>query len=128
MADITHSSGAARASSSASETPSLPERDIKKSTATYLMWGVFAMILMWAYEGAEIRPLALIHDAANMKEYAAGFFPPDFHFWDLFLEEMLITVQIAIWGTVLAVILAVPFGILSAENVAPTWVTGRFGA
>lgn len=103
-------------------TPALPERDIKKSTTKYVMWGLFAIILMWAWDGADIRPLALITDAGNMREYAAGFFPPDFHFWDLFLEEMLVTVQIAIWGTVLAIILAIPFGILSAENVAPLWV------
>ncbi len=101
---------------------SLPRRDVKKTTLTYLGWGIFAIILMWAWEGAEIRPLALILDAGNMREYAAGFFPPDFHFWDLFLEEMMVTVQIAIWGTVLAVIFAIPFGVLSAENVAPFWI------
>lgn len=101
---------------------SLPRRDIKTTTLTYLGWGIFAIILMWAWEGSEIRPLALVQDAGNMREYAAGFFPPDFHFWDLFLEEMMVTVQIAIWGTVLAVIFAIPFGVLSAENVAPLWI------
>ena len=101
---------------------SLPGRDVRSTTFTYVAWGVFAIILMWAWEGAEIRPLALIRDAGNMREYAAGFFPPDFHFWDLFLEEMLVTVQIAIWGTVLAVVFAIPFGVLSAENVAPVWI------
>jgi phosphonate transport system permease protein len=100
----------------------LPRRDLVKSTLTYASWGVFALILMWAWEGADIRPVALVTDAANMAEYAAGFFPPDFHNLDLFLREMTVTVQIAIWGTVLAVVLAIPFGVLSAENVAPLWV------
>ena len=118
MADATHP----HPKTSPRSALSLPQRDIRKSTTTYLMWGVFAMILMWAWEGSDIRPMALITDAGNMREYAAGFFPPDFHFWDLFLEEMLITVQIAIWGTVLAIILGIPFGILSSENVAPVWV------
>jgi phosphonate transport system permease protein len=35
---------------------------------------------------------------------------------------MLITLQIAIWGTVLSVIAAVPLGILSSKNLAPAWV------
>jgi phosphonate transport system permease protein len=35
---------------------------------------------------------------------------------------MTVTVQIAIWGTVLAVILAVPFGLLSSNNIAPVWI------
>lgn len=118
MADVTHS----RMNTAQAGDIELPRRDVRKSTITYLMWGVVALILMWAWEGAEMRPLALITDAGNMREYAAGFFPPDFHYWDLFLEEMLVTVQIAIWGTVLAVILGIPFGILSSENVAPLWV------
>lgn len=118
MAYVAHN----RSDLTAGDGLSLPQRDMKKTTLTYLGWGIFAIILMWAWEGAEIRPLALILDAGNMREYAAGFFPPDFHFWDLFLEEMMVTVQIAIWGTVLAVIFAIPFGVLSAENVAPFWI------
>jgi phosphonate transport system permease protein len=35
---------------------------------------------------------------------------------------MVTTVQIAIWGTVMAVILAIPFGIMSSENLVPWWV------
>jgi phosphonate transport system permease protein len=31
-------------------------------------------------------------------------------------------VQIAIWGTFLAVILGVPFGLLSSSNIAPVWI------
>jgi phosphonate transport system permease protein len=35
---------------------------------------------------------------------------------------MIITIHIAIWGTVLAIVCAVPFGLLCAENIAPAWV------
>ena len=35
---------------------------------------------------------------------------------------MLVTVQIAIWGTLLAIIAAVPLGLLSASNVVSPWV------
>ena len=35
---------------------------------------------------------------------------------------MIITVQIALWGTVLAVVCAVPCGLLCASNIVPTWV------
>jgi phosphonate transport system permease protein len=35
---------------------------------------------------------------------------------------MIITVHIALWGTVLAVICAIPCGLLSAENLVPVWV------
>lgn len=111
-----------QASADGVEAIGLPRRDLLRSSLTYISWGIFAVILMWAWQGAEMNPVALFTDAANMGEYAAGFFPPNFHNLDLFLTEMTVTVQIAIWGTVLAVVLAIPFGVLCAENVAPFWV------
>lgn len=69
-----------------------------------------------------MRPLDLWRDSANMTQYAADFFPPNFRDWHFYIQEMLVTLSIAIWGTVLAVIFAVPLGLLSATNIAPAWV------
>jgi phosphonate transport system permease protein len=57
-----------------------------------------------------------------MAEYAAGFLRPNFNDWRHYLEEMLVTIQIALWGTFLAVVFSIPFGIMSARNMAPWWV------
>src|SRR3546814_2498891 len=57
-----------------------------------------------------------------MATYAADFFPPNFRDWRMYLDEMLVTVQIAIWGTFLAIALAVPFGLLCSANIVPAWV------
>ena len=35
---------------------------------------------------------------------------------------MIVTVQIAVWGTLLAVVAAVPVGLLCASNIAPRWL------
>jgi phosphonate transport system permease protein len=35
---------------------------------------------------------------------------------------MVVTVQIAIWGTTLAVVAGIPFAILASANIAPQWV------
>jgi phosphonate transport system permease protein len=80
------------------------------------------IVLAWAWRGSEIRPLDLARDSGNMLILGADFFPPDFRDFKIYLSEMLITIKIAIWGTLLAVICAVPFGILSSENVVPWWV------
>jgi len=69
-----------------------------------------------------MRPLALVEDSANMAVFARDFFPPNFREWRVYLSEMLITVHIAVWGTVLAVICAIPCGLLSAQNLVPRWV------
>ncbi|MDR0528608.1 MAG: phosphonate ABC transporter, permease protein PhnE [Zoogloeaceae bacterium] len=85
-------------------------------------WAVFALILAWAWKGAEIRPLDLILDSGNMLTLLKDFFPPDFTDWRLYLNEMAVTIQIALWGTVLAIVCAIPLGVLSASNVAPWWI------
>ncbi|MEC7301498.1 MAG: phosphonate ABC transporter, permease protein PhnE [Pseudomonadota bacterium] len=100
----------------------LPPRDLKRSVGNMLGWGALALILVWSWEGADMRPGELIRDSGNMVQFGRGFFPPDFLEWENYLAEMLITFQIAIWGTVLAVICAIPCGILSAENIAPWWI------
>jgi phosphonate transport system permease protein len=94
----------------------------RSSWTTTVVWGVVLLVLAWAWQGAEMRPLDLIRDADNMRIYAREFFPPNFHDWRIYLHEMVITLHIALWGTVLAIVAAVPLGLLSAHNVAPPWV------
>jgi phosphonate transport system permease protein len=69
-----------------------------------------------------MRPADLVRQSGNMTEYAASFFPPDFREWRYYLEEIVVTLQIALWGTALAVVCAVPLGLLSSTNIAPLWV------
>ncbi|QRX84024.1 phosphonate ABC transporter, permease protein PhnE [Glaciimonas sp. PAMC28666] len=91
--------------------------------ARTLLWGVLVAILLASWRGADMRPLELLRDGSNMGVYAASFFPPDFHDWRVYLEEMLVTMQIAVWGTALAVVCAVPCGLLASSNIAPAWVS-----
>ena len=69
-----------------------------------------------------MRPMELIRDSGNMAKYAAEFFPPNFSQWRMYVDEMLVTLQIAIWGTALAVITAIPMGLLASSNIVPWWV------
>ena len=100
----------------------LPPVDGRARTLKLIGWGILCAILLASWRGAEMRPLDLFEYAGNMRVFAEGFFPPNFSNWRLFVTEMLVTLQIAVWGTALAVVAAVPFGVLSAENVAPWWV------
>lgn len=87
-----------------------------------LSWGVLFAMLGWGWQGAEMNPMVLIRDAGNMAEFAADFFPPDFSDIKFYLEEMAVTIHIALWGTVLSILLSIPFGILSSENLMPVWI------
>ena len=88
----------------------------------FAYWAVLLLVLAWAWQGAEIKPVNLIRDAGNIGTYAKDFFPPDFRDWRIYLREMVVTVHIAIWGTLFAVLAAVPMGLLCAENVTPAWI------
>ncbi|MDR1935803.1 MAG: phosphonate ABC transporter, permease protein PhnE, partial [Candidatus Accumulibacter sp.] len=85
-------------------------------------WGLFLGVLAWSWRGAEMAPGNLVHDAGNIVTLAKDFFPPDFRQWRFYLEEMLVTFHIAVWGTLLAIVCAIPLGLSSAENIAPWWI------
>lgn len=94
----------------------------RRRWSTLIGWGVTLAVLSWAWQGAEMQPGQLVANADNMAELASDFFPPSFGNLSHYIEQMLITIQIAIWGTLLAVICAVPCSLLSSENLAPWWV------
>lgn len=94
----------------------------KASLFGMMAWGLLILLLVASWKGADMRPLDLVRDSGNMAEYAASFFPPNFGQWRYYLDELLITVQIAVWGTVLAVVCAIPLGLLCSANIAPLWV------
>jgi len=102
-------------------TKPLPKQPGGSRNGLILLAVVAALAYSWG--PAEMgRWTNLFTDAGNMAEYASGFLKPDFSEWRFYLEEMVVTVQIALWGTFLAVVFSVPLGILSAHNMAPWWV------
>ena len=95
------------------------------------------IILVWSFDSSDMdRSHLLVDNASDMGDFLAGFLPEDISdpesrssYWvalksgiEEAVPQMIITVQIAIWGTFIAVIAAIPLGLLSARNVAPGWV------
>lgn len=94
----------------------------KPNLWSLLGWGLLVALLAASWRGADMRPLDLLRDSRNMAEYAGGFFPPDFHEWRQYLQELIVTLQIALWGSALAVLCSVPLALLAAGNITPWWV------
>jgi phosphonate transport system permease protein len=94
-----------------------------------IAWGLLLALLAFSWRGAEMRPLDLFTNAQNMVEYGKGFFPPDFGEWRTYVQELIVTLEISLWGTAMAVVCAVPLGLLAASNLTPRRVhlpTRRF--
>jgi phosphonate transport system permease protein len=68
------------------------------------------------------RVSALFTDWRNMAEFGSAFLHPNFHEWHQYISDMVVTIQIAIWGTALAVVFGIPFAILSSANICPAWI------
>jgi phosphonate transport system permease protein len=114
------------AARSTSPTPAVgapsAERSGKRSWVSLLGWVAVFAVLGFSWHGADMRPLDLWSDAGNMGQFAKDFFPPNFSEWRTYLHEMYVTVSVAVWGTVLSIVCAVPCGLMCARNMAPQWL------
>ena len=103
--------------------PSAPRRPLAQRGADLVLWGGILVLLLISFEPVQMRRLGMVFThSANMREYGAQFLRPDFGDWRLYVAQMWLTIQIALWGTVLAVIIAVPFGLACSRNLAPPWL------
>jgi phosphonate transport system permease protein len=107
----------------AASIPPPPTRSLAQRAPDILVWGGVILLLLLAFGPVEMRNAAkLFTNSENMRQYGRELIQPDFTNWKLFVAQMWLTVQIAMWGTVLAVIMAVPFGLACARNVSPSWL------
>lgn len=84
---------------------------------------VLAVILGVSYYPAEINNWPMLFtDAGNMWMFLQDFFHPNFQDLRLFIEKMMETVYMAVWGTFLSVLFGIVFALLSSNNIAPAGV------
>ena len=101
----------------------IPQHPLSRRLRVPLMWLVVGAILVWSWAPTEMWKVAnLVTDWRNMAEFGSAFLRPNFHDWELYLTEMVVTIQIAVWGTALAVVFGIPFAILASSNVCPQWI------
>ena len=101
----------------------VPQYSLARRSRGWLTWLAIAGLLAWSFEPAEMsHATSLFTDWRNMAEFGRAFLHPNFHDWDLYLADMIVTVQIALWGTALSAVAGAPFAILCAANVSPQWI------
>ena len=103
--------------------PPAPTRTLVQRAPDLLVWGAVILLLMISFGPVEINRLPMLFsNSENMRSFGKEFLSPDFTHWRLYVAQMWLTVQIALWGTGLAVILAIPFGLACARNISPPWI------
>jgi phosphonate transport system permease protein len=107
----------------ATAVPPPPRRSFGDVIFDYVLWGGIAALLIISFAPVEMfNVVKLFSSSEQMRSFGEDFTQPDFTNWRLYVEQMWLTIQIALWGTFLAVIIAVPLGLAAARNIAPWWV------
>jgi phosphonate transport system permease protein len=103
--------------------PKPPTKSVIAWALDLLIWGGVLAVLIYSVNDVDLGNLSrLVTNADSVRNFAADLLRPDFTEWRMFVAQMWQTVQIALWGTFLAVFLAVPLGLAAARNIAPIWV------
>ncbi|WP_411345985.1 phosphonate ABC transporter, permease protein PhnE [Paenibacillus sp. WLX1005] len=85
----------------------------------YATWGLFIALLIVCSIQTEVTPYQLIRGLPQMGILLAEMVPPDWSYFPKIWEPMVETLQIALVGTMLGGLLAIPFALLCAYNVTP---------
>lgn len=81
-----------------------------------------AVYAVWASSQLGITGERLATGLGEAGRFLARMWPPNFARWELLLEGMLESIQIAVLSTALGIVLSLPLGLMAARNLAPAWL------
>jgi phosphonate transport system permease protein len=111
------------AKATAAAVPPPPRAPVSQRLFDLVLWGGIAAVLVVSFRAVDIQRLGLVFtNSANMREFGSEFLHPDFSLGGAYVAQMWLTVQMALWGTFLALVIAVPFGLACARNISPPWL------
>ncbi|MBM3114858.1 phosphonate ABC transporter, permease protein PhnE [Jeongeupia naejangsanensis] len=96
-----------------------------RSNAGWL--GVFAAALLggyalhWSAQGAQMSWQDLLAGLPQIADFISRTIPPDLDVLSRLVTPALETIQIALWGTLLAALIAAPLSLLAAGNLHMPW-------
>ena len=100
-----------------------PVKPLRSRLTDYAIWGGVIILLIVGFHRVDLPNLPrLVTNSDNMRTYGAQLFHPDWSHWRLYVGQMWLTVLIGLWGTFMAVFLAIPLGLLCARNITPVWI------
>ena len=107
----------------AAEIPRPPQRTLVQRAPDILIWGAVIILLLVSFGPVDMGHFSkLFTNSENMREFGKDLLHPDFTNLRLYISQMWLTLQIAVWGTSMAVLIAIPFGLACSRNVAPVWL------
>ena len=76
-------------------------------------------VITWSFYSIGFNLKALIEGLDGIVDIAGRMFPPKVSKWRGLVKPIVETINISVSGTFIAVLLAIPLGILAAKNISP---------
>jgi len=93
-------------------------------TQQWLLWlailAAVAAALAWSAQDLHLSLRELMKGLPWVADFVARMVPPNWGFLQRLVRPVLETIQLAIWGTLLAIVLALPLCFLAARNFTPS--------
>jgi phosphonate transport system permease protein len=90
----------------------------------WLLWlailAAAAAALTWSAQDLHLSISELMKGLPWVGDFVARMFPPNWSFMQRLVRPVLETIQLAVWGTLLAIVLALPLCFLAARNLTPS--------
>ena len=104
------------------ERTELPSRMHRPSLLTLVIVLVVGSLLIHGWtQGAAVRPDSLATGVFRLGEFLQDAVPPDVNRLGPILKALLVTVEMALLGTIIGVILSLPLAVMAARNTTPHW-------
>jgi len=96
-----------------------PQQRLRSYATHALTAVVVVLILYWSAVDTNLSVGEFVRGIPAIIEYSGRMFPPDWAYSKAILGPTIETIEIAIWGTVLGIVLAFPLGLMAARNLSP---------
>jgi len=88
--------------------------------ATRLLCAALFLLILWLSAARIKLSLAnIISGVPNMADFFGRMMPPEASYLKFLVAPTIETIQIAVWGTVIATVASAPLALLAARNTAP---------
>ena len=86
-------------------------------------WFAASALVVWAWWWSQFDLAALAGSGPRLLDFFTRLTPPDWSALELILRSTFETLMIALAGTALAILIALPLGFMAASNVSPPWLS-----
>ena len=101
------------------DTATSPEKRYRRMAIQAAIVVVASFVLFLTGKDTDISTTKFVQGIPAIIDYIFRMIPPDWEYSKTIWKPTIETVEIAIWGTLLSIFLAVPLGFLAAQNISP---------